>query len=175
MEGGEVGTSINRIWQSAIIGGVIATALGWPAFVDEPNTEGHVCVSLVKAIWYCSLALLFGAIASASQQLTALHRLNSHPEALEMIRSLLRKPLGGSKALRRHAHNTAQHLRASQSVLWQTPVALLNGSLYLFIAGLSIFVYWDLTTRLSASVVVVSRRLFLLDEKKKKAPDSLKA
>lgn len=143
------------VMTSAIIGGVVATALGWPAFVGEQNTEVHPCVSVVKAFWYCSLAFLFGAIASAGQQLTALHRLDCHPEALEMIRSLLRKPPPQSKGLRSHTQSTAQHLRVSQLVLWQTPVTLLNGSLYLFVVGLSIFVYWDLTTRLSAPVVVV--------------------
>jgi hypothetical protein len=75
----------------------------------------------------------------------SLHRLDSHPDGLE----LFRKMLGGQSSHSDKSASQAEEKRArmqfSQRVLWQTPVMLLNGSLYLYMIGLCIFVYWDIT------------------------------
>lgn len=128
--------------------GVISSSLSWSYF---ENNAGSPCVVLTATAWYTALVLSISAIAVASQQLVAIHRLSTYPNGLGLIRNLLagnfesaqqqavseESPEGPTTGLRR--------IRASQAYLWQIPVMLLNSSLYIYTAGLTILVYWHVT------------------------------
>lgn len=68
------------------------------------------------------------------QQTVALHRLRSNQDGPRRVHSLLS-----------HRQAGADHPRYLQIFIWQTPVMLLNVSIVLFIIGLSILVYHDVS------------------------------
>ncbi|KAJ5286962.1 hypothetical protein N7478_002648 [Penicillium angulare] len=130
--------------QSTLISGVITSSFSWSYFANSDTRP--VCLELVKAFWYSALCLSISAIACASQQLVALQRVAIYPDSLTVVRKLLggngAAPLVGTK-----------RLGFSQFYLWQLPVMLLSASLYVYIAGLTIIVYWDFATSLKSSHV----------------------
>lgn len=106
--------------------------MSWAEFGDD--TEGEVTV--VKSLWYGSLVLSITAIASASQQLVCLNRLSTYIDGLVLLRKLLSGTEDGTAG----TVTPARSLRFEQAYLWQIPVMLMNGGLYVFTIGLCIFV-----------------------------------
>jgi hypothetical protein len=84
----------------------------------------------VLAVWYAWLLLAVVSIATASQQYLALGRLSSFPDRAVKLRNLL-------------GHQTAEGWkpRKLQLFIWQTPVMMLNGGIYIFVIGLGVVVY----------------------------------
>ena len=108
------------------MGSMIASTLTWSAL----EKVGDSTQAIIQAIWYS--ALLFGliAIATATQQAIALGRLCCYPDGLDKLRNLL--------GWQDHGHRKPQRL---QLFMWQTPIAMLNASVYTFILGLAILVW----------------------------------
>jgi hypothetical protein len=105
-----------------------------------------VCIWVVKGVWYSALVFSISSIAAAAQLLTIIHRLEVYPGGLKVMRRLLgestpviakQRPPGGS------GPSGVLDAKLPKKVLWQIPVILLNGSLYLFTAGLCVLVYWE--------------------------------
>ncbi|OTA87769.1 hypothetical protein M434DRAFT_375331 [Hypoxylon sp. CO27-5] len=146
---------------SSVVSSIMVSAFSWAPFSDDRGNS--VCVQLVKATWYGGIILSVSSIAAASQQITSIHRLDLYPEGCEMIHRLLgecvQEPAtsNGGNQVRETAelHRPMVKLRLSQAFLWQIPVMLLNGSLYLFTAGLCILAYWDFTKSFHVSVEAV--------------------
>lgn len=119
--------------QSAVISAAVCSSLTWANFDGDLN--GSICLWIVKTAWNSALVFSMGSIAAACQQIGCLHRLTSHPEGLKMMRRLL--------AGRKNTHQSTNRLQLSQRIMWQIPAMLLNGSLYLYVAGQCIVFYWD--------------------------------
>ncbi|KAM0321599.1 hypothetical protein ACHAQA_010025, partial [Verticillium albo-atrum] len=128
---------------SSIVSSLVSSSFSWPCFSDaSPET---ICLSLVKATWYSALALSVASVAAASQQLVALHRLSTHDDDLKILRAMLagtKDAAGGSQPV---AEAAVKRLSFLQAYLWQIPVMMLNGGLYLFFCGLCLVAYWDFT------------------------------
>lgn len=99
---------------------MIATAFTWSLLEGKP--PGH---EIVFRIWYSALTLALGAIGTAAQQAVKLARLSAYPDC----RQHTCKMLGVCEGGRWRSWNL-------QLFIWQTPVMLQNGSIYLFLAGL---------------------------------------
>jgi hypothetical protein len=101
--------------------------------------------------------LSVSSVASAAQQITIIHRLEIFPRGLQVIRQLLGEPRQSVRNDNEAAGALPQvpKFNLSQRFLWQIPVMLLNGSLYLFTAGLCILVYWDFTRSFGISATAV--------------------
>ncbi|KAI1086688.1 hypothetical protein F5B19DRAFT_478353 [Rostrohypoxylon terebratum] len=136
---------------SSVVGSIMASAFSWASFSND--TSNSACIQIVKAIWYGALLLSVSSIAAASQQITSIHRLDFYQDGCEMIHELLgefaQTPTGSN------SNPPVVKLKLSQAFLWQIPVMLLNGSLYLFTVGLCIFTYWDFTKSFAVSVEAV--------------------
>ena len=109
--------------QSALVASVIASTFSWSQISSSPWTT--------RAVWYGSLILSMSSISVSTHQVITLHRIGSHPEALEKIRLILGKNVDGG----------AMKPRSSQLYVWQIPVMLLTVSIALFIIGLVILVF----------------------------------
>jgi len=112
--------------QSALMGGVIASTFTWP-ILNDSKASNH---TTVIGLWYCAILLAVVAIASASQQAVMLSRLSSYSDGMQRVRNMLGTLEG--------QHRVPQKL---QLFIWQTPVMLQNGSIYMFIAGLVALVW----------------------------------
>lgn len=121
--------------QSALFGGVIASAFSWPAL---GKLAGSATESTILAIWYSALVLALGSIATSAQQAVALGRLSSHPDGARKMREVLGREVGGR-----------WRPRKVQLLIWQTPISLLNASIMMFVAGLIVLV-WGSVSRLWA-------------------------
>ncbi|EHK43865.1 hypothetical protein TRIATDRAFT_319205 [Trichoderma atroviride IMI 206040] len=117
---------------TSLISSVVVSSLSWADFGSD--NEGEITV--VKSLWYGSLVLSITAIASASQQLVCLNRLSTYIDGL----SLLRKLLSGTEDVTAGTVTPGRSLRVEQAYLWQIPVMLMNGGLYVFTIGLCVFV-----------------------------------
>lgn len=90
----------------------------------------------VQALWYASLLLSLTAVCAATQQGVLVHRLACYPDSETKIRQLLGESRGALVA-------GAQHKAAwLQLYIWQLPISMLNGSVYLFVTGLAVLL-WD--------------------------------
>ncbi|KAI0466090.1 hypothetical protein F4859DRAFT_498802 [Xylaria cf. heliscus] len=142
---------------SSVVCSIISSAFSWATFSKVSSVP--TCPQIVKATWYSAILLSVSSTAAASQQITIIHRLDLYPEGVQMIHQLLgeyaRSPRNGIQAHEDIPAAQVLKLRPSQAVLWQIPVMLLNGSLYLFTVGLCILVYWDFTNASDASVQAV--------------------
>lgn len=69
-----------------------------------------------------------------------------------MVRGLLIGKAASAEAVDSAAETgqRRQEQVTSQAYLWQIPVMLLNGSLYMFAGGLCIIAYWDIDRTLRA-------------------------
>ena len=81
-----------------------------------------------KASFYSTIFMSLSAVAAGSQQSIALDRYGQHPEGLRQLQELLK---GGS----------AGSVSWLQLYVWQLPIMLLNISIVLFLAGLSILIW----------------------------------
>ena len=152
---------------------LISAAFGWKYF--EHDNDGNSWLQAMKAVWFCALLMSVSSIAAASQQLVALHRLSTYPNSLTLIRRLLMgssddslvtaasSPASTNTGNEHSPGNTKKtkgrkRMKLKQAFLWQIPVNLLNGSLYLFIGGLTIIAYLDFSeaTRDSSPSISVS-------------------
>jgi len=79
-------------------------------------------------LWFASLLFALTSVGSATNQAIVLHRISVYPDGLARIQMLL-----SNGSTNQNAHLSVDTL---QMWIWQTPAAFLNGSLYLFIAGL---------------------------------------
>ncbi|CAJ2510903.1 Uu.00g065280.m01.CDS01 [Anthostomella pinea] len=111
---------------SALMGGVIATSFTWPLL--EQVSQGDQKVIL--GVWYSALLLALGAIATATQQAVRIARLNTYPDSGQRMRDMLGTLQG-----------TQWRTRKLQLFVWQTPVMLQNGSIYMFIARLVVLIW----------------------------------
>lgn len=105
-----------------------------------------MALSLVKALWYSVLVMSLTSVAAASQQLVAIQRLGSHRDGPRITRQLLSGDL--------QVDNNVQvpaRVSSWQGFIWQIPVMLLNGSLYLFVMGLCTLVYKEVTEQLKVT------------------------
>lgn len=144
-------TLTNVTPKSSVVSSVVAGAFSWACFSEYPDST---CIVIVKALWYGALVFSISAIAAAAQQITSLHRLDLYPGGLQTIRQLLGEPrnAAASPAAPGRTATPAIQLKFSQRVLWQIPVMLLNGSLYLFTAGLCVLAFWDFTRSFGDSI-----------------------
>ncbi|KAE9366260.1 hypothetical protein N431DRAFT_472808 [Stipitochalara longipes BDJ] len=110
-------------YTSALVASVIASAFSWFPISSSPWT--------VRAVWYSSLTLAMSSISVSTQQTVTLHRIGSHSEALQKIRSMLGEQLRGAPV----------KPRPSQLYVWQIPVMLLTVSILLFLIGLAILIF----------------------------------
>ena len=94
------------------------------------KVEDKSSASIILSMWYCALLLALGTIATASQQAVMLTRLSSYTDGPERVCRMLGKLEGGS-----------WRARKLQLFIWQSPVMLQNGSIYMFIAGLVVLVW----------------------------------
>jgi len=108
--------------QSALVSGVCASAFSWFNITPQPYS--------VRSVWYSGLLFALISITVAVQQSVALHRLNSNQDGLAKLRSMLS-----------YKHAGVLKARYSQVYIWQTPVMLLNVSIFLFLIGLVIVVF----------------------------------
>ncbi|KAF5978885.1 1-acyldihydroxyacetone-phosphate reductase [Fusarium coicis] len=149
----------NMTWQlnviivtSSVVCSLIAGAFSWPHF-EAANSES-TCIQLTKAAWYSAMIFSIASIAAGSQLLLALHRISCYPNSQEMVRGLLIGRTACAEAINSTAAVQAsrryQEQVTSQAYLWQIPVMLLNGSLYMFAGGLCIIAYWDIDRALRA-------------------------
>ncbi|KAI0892457.1 hypothetical protein F4806DRAFT_479831 [Annulohypoxylon nitens] len=136
---------------SSIVSSIMASAFSWASFSEGRGDSA--CIHIVKAIWYGAILISVSSIAAASQQITSIHRLNLFPDGYEMIHELLGESIQ-TPASSINGRPVIK-LRLSQAFLWQIPVMLLNGSLYLFTVGLCILTYWDFTKSFAVSVEAV--------------------
>lgn len=141
--------------QGSVVSAAISSAFSWSYF--GPGEAESICLQLVKFIWCSALVFSITSTASACQQATSLHRLESHPNGLELIRRLLRGPalhqLSTSTPLTNGNVRVPIHTkrpRFLQRFLWQIPAMLRNGSLYMFVTGLCILVYWDFSQSINS-------------------------
>ncbi|EWZ33039.1 hypothetical protein FOCG_12548 [Fusarium oxysporum f. sp. radicis-lycopersici 26381] len=139
----------------SVVSAAISSAFSWSYF--GPGEAESICLQLVKFIWCSALVFSITSTASACQQATSLHRLESHPNGLELIRRLLRGPalhqLSTSTPLTNGNVRVPIHTkrpRFLQRFLWQIPAMLRNGSLYMFVTGLCILVYWDFSQSINS-------------------------
>ncbi|KAF2657197.1 hypothetical protein K491DRAFT_756950 [Lophiostoma macrostomum CBS 122681] len=130
---------------SAIISSAICSSFSWASFGSD--SVDSKCVWLAKCTWFSALIFSMGSIASACQQIGCVHRLTSHPDGLAMIRRLLGESNSAKPGVR---------VRSSQRILWQIPAMLLNGSLYMFVAGLCLMFYWDVGQHMRSIYVPVA-------------------
>jgi hypothetical protein len=100
---------------------VIATSFTWP-LLSPSETQSQTPHTIVLGIWYSALLLALGAIATATQQAIKLARLATYPDCRARVCAML--------------GNSNKRPRAVQLFVWQSPVMLQNGSVYLFIGGL---------------------------------------
>ena len=152
--------------QSSVVSNLISAAFGWQYF--EHDNVRATCPRIVKAAWFSALMMSVSSIAAASQQLVALHRLSTYPNSHAVIRRLLMGAADCSSVVGASspASTDTAHVRISvktksnkhkkqmslrQAFLWQVPVSLLDGSLYFFIGGLSIIVYFDFSETVKGS------------------------
>ncbi|PLB44184.1 hypothetical protein P170DRAFT_430093 [Aspergillus steynii IBT 23096] len=89
---------------------------------------------------YSSLALSIFAIATASQQIVALQRLDCYEHGLELIRNLL--------SINNHRTDDKTDMKPIKiafvaSYHWQMPVMLQGHSLYLFLLAMGLFAYHE--------------------------------
>ena len=108
--------------QSALVSGVCASAFSWYNITPQPYP--------VRSVWYSGLLLALVSITIAVQQSVALHRLSSNQDGLAKLRSMLS-----------YKHAGVLKARYSQVYIWQTPVMLLNVSIFFFLIGLVIVVF----------------------------------
>lgn len=101
-------------------------------------------MSIVKALWYSVLVMSLVSVAAASQQLVAIQRLRSHRDGPRITRQLLSGDLEVDNSVQAPAQ-----VSSWQGFIWQIPVMLLNGSLYLFVTGLLTLVYYEATGQLN--------------------------
>jgi hypothetical protein len=107
------------------MGSVIATAFTWPLLEDGDSDQ-----KVVLGIWYSALLLALGAIATATQQAVKLARLNTYPDCRQRVCNMLGVYEGQQ-----------WRPRKVQLFIWQTPVMLQNGSIYMFLAGLVLLIW----------------------------------
>lgn len=128
------------------MGAVISSAFTWPLM--DPATS--VDKNLVLGIWYSSLLLVLGAIATATQQAVKLARLNTFPQSGQMIRGMLGY---------HDAQDRRWKVRKLQIFIWQTPVMLQNGSIYTFILGLVVIIWMSSFADWAVGQLMVSLEL----------------
>jgi hypothetical protein len=109
------------------MGAIVTSAFTWPVFDSlDPSTS----LTPAIAIWYCSLVFAVTAITCATQQAVALGRLNCYYDRLDRLRRMLGRLQDGEWELKKW-----------QIYIWQTPVMVLNGSIYMFILGLALLIW----------------------------------
>jgi hypothetical protein len=117
-------------YQSSLISSVIASSLTWTEF--RQSDEGQI-ITVVKVLWYGSLALSISAIAAGSQQLICLNRINTYRNSSGILRKLLS---GMDDSLANDVNPPIRTIRKYQAYLWQIPVMQMNGGLYVYAFGL---------------------------------------
>lgn len=133
--------------QSALVASLTVGAFSWPTVeallssstaspLHDQDLAFRTPRNLVPLLWCASLLFALTSIGSAANQTIIIHRLSVYPDGLARIQKLL----GNGTA----SHNSQIGVGALQMWIWQTPAALLNGSLYLFIAGL-LGLIWDIS------------------------------
>jgi len=124
-------TSLQQTYgdKAALVAAVVSAAFSWPTTAESPWTT--------KAAFYASLVLALSAIASASQQSTALYRYGKHPTGLEKLRKDLARPMEGAISSK------------LQTYTLRVPVMLLNISVILLLIGLIILI-WNIAARAPA-------------------------
>jgi hypothetical protein len=100
---------------------VIATSFTWP-LLSPSEPQSQTSHAIVLGIWYSALLLALGAIATATQQAIKLARLATYSDCRARVCVML--------------GNSDKRPRAVQLFIWQSPVMLQNGSVYMFIGGL---------------------------------------
>ncbi|KAH0543152.1 hypothetical protein FGG08_002497 [Glutinoglossum americanum] len=109
----------------ALMAGVISSSFSWQTVSQAPWST--------TASWYGSLALDLAAICMATQQGVALNRLSCYVDGPARIRSLLGVPPAVATG--------TIYPRWSQLYVWQTPIMLLNFSIFFYTMGLAILVF----------------------------------
>jgi hypothetical protein len=117
-------------YQSSLISSVIASSLTWTEF--SQSDEGQI-ITVVRVLWYGSLALSISSIAAGSQQLFCLNRINTYQNASRILRKLLS---GMDDSLANDVNPPIRTIRKYQAYLWQIPVMQMNGGLYVYAFGL---------------------------------------
>jgi len=137
--------------KSAVVASVVASSFSWPMLDtthDPMNNDFNV---LVLGACYAALAVAICAIACGAQLSLALSRISTCRTGLSRLRHLLAKD------------GLAVPPRASfaKMYLWQIPAALLNLSIYLYLAGPVVLAYTSAANMLRAQPIrygiVVSR------------------
>ncbi|KAI1326953.1 hypothetical protein F5Y16DRAFT_373306 [Xylariaceae sp. FL0255] len=112
---------------SALTSSLVASSFSWPEFDQSPPSK---VLAFVKATWYGSLLFSVFSIASAAQLSIALSRIATYRTDLAFTRNMLTT-----------AGSLNNKLSYPKLYLWQIPAMLLNGSIYLYVLGITIFVY----------------------------------
>jgi hypothetical protein len=108
------------------------SSFSWSTF-DDPSPG--TLLAIINAVWYSALLLSVVSILSASQLSIALSRIATYRTDLIYTRRMLAKEQPHSMT------TSGLQLSRSKLFLWQIPVMLLNGSIYLYVIGLTILVY----------------------------------
>ncbi|KAI1473277.1 uncharacterized protein F4812DRAFT_45042 [Daldinia caldariorum] len=107
---------------AAILASLFASAIAWPHVPEDAYDT--------KGCWYVGLILIVSSIASATQQAITLHRFNTLPNSLSVLRKLLRSP------------NDEKRASILAVYVWQLPVMFLRLGIFLFIIGM-FFLLWN--------------------------------
>lgn len=119
----------------------VVGAFTWPDLAEM----GPVTSTMLRICWYNSLVLAVAAVAMGMQQSIFLLRVGGLSNRNTAILNLL-SIFDQSRQLRIP--------RRDQVIIWQTPVGMLEFSLYFWLAGFIVFI-WD-TTKVGRNTSTIS-------------------
>lgn len=119
----------------------VVGAFTWPDLAEM----GPVTSTMLRICWYNSLVLAVAAVAMGMQQSIFLLRVGGLSNRNTAILNLL-SIFDQSRQLRIP--------RRDQVIIWQTPVGMLEFSLYFWLAGFIVFI-WD-TTKIGRNTSTIS-------------------
>lgn len=119
----------------------VVGAFTWPDLAEM----GPVTSTMLRICWYNSLVLAVAAVAMGMQQSIFLLRIGGLSNGNTVILNLL-SIFDQSRQLRIP--------RRDQVIIWQTPVGMLEFSLYFWLAGFIVFI-WD-TTKIGRNTGTIS-------------------
>ncbi|KAF1936236.1 hypothetical protein EJ02DRAFT_459688, partial [Clathrospora elynae] len=125
---------------AALLAGVLTSTGSWPSIL--PNGEQSPWT--VRTSWYCGIILALFSILTAADQTVRLHRLSSHRDGLDKIRTILSKTNGERSYSSKTGRRTPSLL---QICTWQMPVMFLTSATICMIVGMFLHV-WSATTHL---------------------------
>ncbi|KAK8006848.1 hypothetical protein PG989_000838 [Apiospora arundinis] len=123
---------LSQLSNVELIGAIMSAAVVGAFTWDSLSSLSTIAYALVQMMWYCSLVLGIGAVAVGLQQSVFLIRIGCLPTANQLCRDMLSRDPGNDRRRVPRWH---------QVLIWQTAVALLEFSVYTWLAGFVVFIW----------------------------------